>query len=80
MSGYMKKKIGKHGIILGPLLHVSTRISFLFLMFIYLFWERERERERKRERENMSQQGEGQRESQAGSMLSVQSPMQGSMS
>ena len=40
-----------------------------FLKFIYLFWEREKEAE-----------WEGEREAQAGSMLSAQSPTRGSIS
>ena len=55
---------------------------FTFLkMFIYLFCERERERERERARVSRGRrEREGERESQAGSVLSVQSLTQGSIS
>ena len=45
-------------------------------MFIYLFWERERERKRKSASRGGAERA-GERESQAGSTLSAQSPMRG---
>ena len=48
----------------------------IFFSYVYLFILRETESERERERER---EREGRRESQAGSVLSAQSPTQGSI-
>ena len=54
----------------------ASGLSFIIIIlkFIYLFWERQREQEQGSGRERG-----GERESQAGSMLAVQSLMQGSI-